>query len=170
MENVYYGIAIVFYGLFFIRFILSWVGGDFELDTDADLDISDVVSFKGFTHFMMGLSGWLSTKSLISTVQWYDYIIAIVVGFIFIIALYYVYKLMISLESKPTVLYGKYLVGRSGKVYLFIGKRDVNKFMYSVTVDNGLGTTEVNGYSTRPFKTGDLVILSEYDGKNYKLI
>lgn len=39
MENVYYGIAIVFYSLFFIRFILNWIGGDFEIDTDADLDI-----------------------------------------------------------------------------------------------------------------------------------
>ena len=75
MEQIYYGVAIVFYGIFIVRFILSWIGGDFEID--ADLDISDVVSFKGVTHFMMGLSGWLSIKSFTThNVQWYDFIIA----------------------------------------------------------------------------------------------
>jgi hypothetical protein len=63
MEQIYYGIAAVFYGIFIIRFILSWIGGDFELDFDGDFDVSDVVSFKGFTHFVMGASGWLSIKS-----------------------------------------------------------------------------------------------------------
>ena len=71
MEQIYYGLAIVSYGIFIIRFILSWIGGDFEIDADADLDISDVASFKGLTHFIMGFSGWMSIKSLISNIQTY---------------------------------------------------------------------------------------------------
>ena len=32
MKENYYGIAIVFYGIFIVRFILSWIGGDFEIE------------------------------------------------------------------------------------------------------------------------------------------
>ena len=61
MEQFIYGITIVIYAVFIIRFILSWVGGDFDLDMDADgdVDLGDVVSFKGATHFLMGFFGWL---------------------------------------------------------------------------------------------------------------
>ena len=65
MEQIYYGIAIIVYGVFIIRFILSWICGDFEIDSDADLDLGDIVSFKGFIHFLMGVSGWLSVKSFL---------------------------------------------------------------------------------------------------------
>ena len=64
IEQIYYAVALTVYSIFIIRFILSWVGADF--DVDADVDISDVVSFKGLTHFLMGFSGWLSVKSYIS--------------------------------------------------------------------------------------------------------
>ena len=40
MEQIYYGIAVAVYAIFIIRFILSWIGGDFELDADTDLDLS----------------------------------------------------------------------------------------------------------------------------------
>ena len=77
MEQIYYIVAVIVYDIFIVRFILSWIGGDFDID--ADLDLSDVVSFKGLTHFLMGFSGWLSVKSFTThNIMWYDYLIAFV--------------------------------------------------------------------------------------------
>lgn len=168
MESIYYGVAIVFYGIFIIRFILSWIGGDFEIDSDADLDISDVVSFKGFTHFIMGLSGWLSIKSLVSTVQWYDYITAIVVGCLFVVALFYVYKLMLKLENKPIVLEGSDFVGKVGKIYLTSGNDDVY-YYYMITVANGNGTVELYARSTNKYNIGDAVMIKNFEGNYYTI-
>ena len=117
MEQYYYLITAVLYGIFVVRFILSWAGGDFDLD--ADLDLGDVVSFKGITHFLMGVFSWLSLKSYSAhCIMWYDYLIAFVIGLIFVGILFYIYKLMFKLESKPTVLSGKDLVAHSGKIYI----------------------------------------------------
>ena len=55
MEQIIYLLTAIIYGIFIIRFILSWIGGDF--DFDSDFDLGDVVSFKGATHFLMGLLG-----------------------------------------------------------------------------------------------------------------
>ena len=166
MEQIYYGVAIVVYGLFIVRFILSWICGDFELDADADLDMSDVVSFKGALHFIMGLSGWLSVKSLVSTVQWYDYIIGFVVGLIFIVILFFVYKVMTELENKPLIISGEGLVGREGTIYLN-QSFDGDNFHYLVTTHNGVGTTEVSAKSKNKYNVGDKVILNEYKNSYY---
>lgn len=168
MEQIYYGVAIVFYGIFIIRFILSWIGGDFEVDGDADLDISDVVSFKGFTHFMMGLSGWLSVKSLVSTVQWYDYITAIILGCLFVIGLFYVYKLMLKLECKPTILKEEDFVGKPGKIYITSGKDDIY-YYYMITVANNNGTTELYARATNKYNIGDVVMIKSFDGNYYNI-
>lgn len=85
MSNVYYLLAAISYGIFLVQFILSWFGGDTDLDVDLDgeldMDVSDIVSFKGLIHFIMGASGWLCIKQSIShSVEWYDYLIALVCG------------------------------------------------------------------------------------------
>ena len=129
MEQIYYTAAAVIYGIFIIRFILSWVGGDFDvdMDVDTDLDLGDVVSFKGITHFLMGFFGWLSVKSFTThNVMWYDYLIAFVLGVIFVIILYYVYKFLMKLENKPQVLSGKDFIGSTAKVYLVLSTIDAD--------------------------------------------
>ena len=85
MEQIIYIVALIVYGIFIIRFILSWIGGDFDLDGDFDLNVSDIVSFKGLTHFLMGASGWLSVKQYTTHfIGWYDYLIAFCIGIIFV--------------------------------------------------------------------------------------
>ena len=46
MQQIYYSIACIVYGIFIMQFILSWFGGDSEfdvdLDGDADLSINDI--------------------------------------------------------------------------------------------------------------------------------
>ena len=165
IEQIYYAVTLTVYSIFIIRFILSWVGADF--DVDADIDIGDVVSFKGLTHFLMGFSGWLSVKSYIThNVMWYDYLIALILGVIFVILLYFVYKLLISLETKPQILFGKQLIGKTGKIYIILEPEDSIK-KYIITVGNGLGTQEYPAKSNNSYKLGDEVVISDYVNAYY---
>ena len=165
IEQIYYAIALIVYSIFIIRFILSWIGADFDID--ADVDISDVVSFKGLTHFLMGFSGWLSVKSYTThNVMWYDYLIALILGVIFVILLYFVYKLLISLETKPQILSGKQLIGKTGKIYVILEPEDSIK-KYIITVGNGLGTQEYSAKSNNSYKLGDEVVISDYVNAYY---
>ena len=165
IEQIYYAVALTVYSIFIIRFILSWVGADFDID--ADVDIGDVVSFKGLTHFLMGFSGWLSVKSYIThNVMWYDYLIALILGIIFVILLYFVYKLLISLETKPQILFGKQLIGKTGKIYVILESEDSIK-KYIITVGNGLGTQEYPAKSNNSYKLGDEVVISDYVNAYY---
>ena len=165
IEQIYYAVALTVYSIFIIRFILSWVGADFDID--ADVDIGDVVSFKGLTHFLMGFSGWLSVKSYIThNVMWYDYLIALILGVIFVILLYFVYKLLISLETKPQILSGKQLIGKTGKIYVILEPEDSIK-KYIITVGNGLGTQEYQAKSNNSYKLGDEVVISDYVNAYY---
>ena len=165
IEQIYYAVALTVYSIFIIRFILSWVGADFDVETD--LDISDIVSFKGLTHFLMGFSGWLSVKSYIThNVMWYDYLIALILGVIFVILLYFVYKLLISLETKPQILFGKQLIGKTGKIYIILEPEDSIK-KYIITVGNGLGTQEYPAKSNNSYKLGDEVVISDYVNAYY---
>lgn len=165
IEQIYYAVALTVYSIFIIRFILSWVGADF--DVDADVDVSDVVSFKGLTHFLMGFSGWLSVKSYIThNIMWYDYLIALILGVIFVILLYFVYKLLISLETKPQILSGKQLIGKTGKIYVILEPEDSIK-KYIITVGNGLGTQEYPAKSNNSYKLGDEVVISDYVNAYY---
>ena len=165
IEQIYYAVALTVYSIFIIRFILSWVGADF--DVEADVDIGDIVSFKGLTHFLMGFSGWLSVKSYIThNVMWYDYLIALILGVIFVILLYFVYKLLISLETKPQILFGKQLIGKTGKIYVILEPEDSIK-KYIITVGNGLGTQEYPAKSNNSYKLGDEVVISDYVNAYY---
>lgn len=165
IEQIYYAVALTVYSIFIIRFILSWVGADFDID--ADVDIGDVVSFKGLTHFLMGFSGWLSVKSYIThNVMWYDYLIALILGVIFVILLYFVYKLLISLETKPQILFGKQLIGKTGKIYIILEPENSIK-KYIITVGNGLGTQEYPAKSNNSYKLGDEVVISDYVNAYY---
>ena len=163
--QIYYAVALTVYSIFIIRFILSWIGADFDIE--ADVDVSDVVSFKGLTHFLMGFSGWLSVKSYIThNVMWYDYLIALILGVIFVILLYFVYKLLISLETKPQILFGKQLIGKIGKIYIILEPEDSIK-KYIITVGNGLGTQEYPAKSNNSYKLGDEVVISDYVNAYY---
>ena len=167
MEQVIYIVALVVYGIFIIRFILSWIGGDFDLDGDFDIDVSDVVSFKGLTHFLMGASGWLSVKQYTThSIMWYDYLIAFCVGILFIGMLFQLYKFMMKLESKPTILTGKDLIGSSAIIYNKTAYDGV-LYKYDITVNNGNGTIERPAVSDQCYQINDVVTIKEYDGAYY---
>ena len=167
MEQIYYAITAIVYGIFIVRFILSWIGGDFNLD--GDIDLGDIVSFKGATHFLMGAFGWLSLKSYKThNVQWYDFLIAFALGVIFVIILYFVYKLMMSLESKPDMLTGKRLIGKSGEIYLNSGYDSTDDMCkYIIQVDNNFGLVELPAKSKSCYTLGDKVVITDFKNAYY---
>ena len=76
----YYVLGIISYSIFIVQFILSNLGFgdtdiDIDLDGDADFDVSDLLSFKGLIHFLMGFSGWLM---LSGTVNVFTIVIAVI--------------------------------------------------------------------------------------------
>ena len=171
MEQFYYLAAAIVYGIFIVRFILSWVGGDFDLDMDADgdIDLGDVVSFKGATHFLMGFFGWLSVKCWTThNVEWWDYLIAFGLGVLFVILLYFVYKFMMSLEKKPLVLAGKQLIGKEAKVYLKTGYDSLDDMCkYIIIVNNNVGPLEVPAKSKTVYNVEDSVVISDFVNAYY---
>ena len=98
--------------------------------------------------------------------MWYDYLIALILGVIFVISLYFVYKLLISLETKPQILSGKQLIGKTGKIYVILEPEDSIK-KYIITVGNGLGTQEYPAKSNNSYKLGDEVVISDYVNAYY---
>lgn len=83
---------------FVIQFLLSILGSD--LDTDIDIDsaydlsmsLSDIISFKGITHFILGYS-WTTYFSG-------SHLVGVVIGSFFFIVLFYVYKLLLKLKQE----------------------------------------------------------------------
>lgn len=99
----YYILFFIVFTIFIIKNIISWVAGevdvDFDLDGDIDFDISSMFSFKGVLHFLLGFSAYLSLVSYFygnTKIIFADYLTAIIVGFAFMIGLWYLYKLMMK--------------------------------------------------------------------------
>lgn len=103
-NNLYYILGGIAYGIFILQFIISWVAGEFDVDFDgdADFDVSDVVSFKGFIHFLMGFGGWTSIKQLLGyEVTRIDWLIGFFIGLVFVFMLYHLYKFCMKLQKLP---------------------------------------------------------------------
>lgn len=162
IQNIYYTIAIIVYSLFLIQFIISLFGVDTDFDVDfdgtPDFTASDLISFKGLVHFLMGYSGYLC---LTGDYTWYNQIIAVLIGVLFLVILYYCYKLMLKLQHHPTVQEGSDLVGARGIVQL---KMD-NCYFVGVQI-NGV-TTQIRCISENSYSIGDIVLIKQYLKGNY---
>lgn len=173
MSETYYLLAAISYGIFIVQFILSWFGGDTDLDVDLDgeldMDVSDIVSFKGLVHFVMGASGWLCIKHSISYyIEWYDYLIALGWGICFVIVLFYLYKLCLKLQHQVIPEEGENLVGKVGVITI----PSINSH-YILTLEiNGL-SQEIPAYpeySGTGYTTGTYVTISKFENGKYYFI
>ena len=111
----YYILFFLVLGFFIVKTIISWVFGDIDFDFDADgdidFDLSSVLSFKGILHFLLGFSTYLSAIARFDTSYSTDtiyqfsimnYIIAIIIGIIFTVGLWYLYTLMMKLNHSSS--------------------------------------------------------------------
>lgn len=167
----YYILGIISYGIFILQFGLSFLfGGDTDADLDVDFDgeadfsFSDLISFKGLIHFLMGMSGWLMLQG---NASWLNISFSIFVGIIFATFLALVYKLALKLQSAPTKKSGIDLVGTSATIYLTM--ESISEKHCICTICNGGVTEEINCVASTPVKVGDKRIILDYKNGIYHI-
>lgn len=163
MAEILYIVGGIAYSLFAIQFLISLFGYDSDIDLDLDLDgdadfsLGDLVSFKGFLHLIMGATSYLCpTVYLGGTLTLFDWIIALFIGIIFVVGLYYIYKWCKGLQHIVVREEGE-LKNREVKII-----RKENDFTY-------IGSTDINGaydmftvISTRPLEIGENYPISKF--------
>jgi hypothetical protein len=159
--------------LFVVKLAISLFAGDIDLDVnfdgDSDFDTSSAFSFKGLLHFLVGFSSYLFARAHTDTVNivngnvqfsFGDFVWAIVIGIITMIALFYAYKLALkatNYTNNPEDL----INNANGVIYINLGNGS-----YSVQVHTPAGTTNVTAfYSGDELESGTEVILQK-EGKN----
>lgn len=156
-------------GIFVIKLIISLILGDidvdFDFDGDIDFDISSVFSFKGVLHFLLGFSSYLATVAHFDTNYSFDpykfntgdYILAVSCGLLFMIVLFYLYKLMMKLNH-----YNTNEIDLNGYKCTILGKNsmdpETHEYSYYVLVNTPMGSRNITVLSFE----GDFTIGSEH--------
>ena len=112
-------VLIVSSGLFVITTIGSLFFGGMDMDWDADLEVGsgfvlgDLISFKGLIHFTIGVS---LTLTLMDGFTLVSATVGVVTGIIFVLALYYLYKMMF-VKLQQSVKYTHEINDMEAEVY-----------------------------------------------------
>lgn len=175
--TIYGIIALIASGIFVIQIILTFIGAgadlDIDIDTDTDLDVdsggdlgfelSSLVSPKGALHFLLGSSWYLVLADYTrgGFVTWYDWIIAVGVGFVLALILALVYWGMMKLESPNKQESGEELIGRGGTVYLANNESGVH--IITTVINGSKSELTVKSKSGREYNTGDLATIKNYE-------
>ena len=152
-STIFLIIALVTTGIFVIQFVLSIFFGDIDADVDVDADISSVVSFKGLTHFGIGF-GWLAGNTEIQS-----YVIGILVGLFFVLAVWFLYKKAYQLQQVNHSEQTDQLVGRECTIYF---KQSDSKYTVQTTRDGAMREVDVISESGKTYQTGDRTIITSY--------
>ncbi|MEG1141005.1 MAG: hypothetical protein RSE41_00855 [Clostridia bacterium] len=158
MENFieigFYCISIIFS----LQFACNVLGAD--LDIETNLDLPDIISFKGITHFLLGFFGYLyfSKELLILT-----YVFASITGILFTFVLWYLYNKFSLLEqyNEPEDNYS--LIGINAEIYVSLGN---NKYIILLNRNGALTKTEAYSDSNKKYKTGDSIRISKVTDTN----
>ena len=118
-SNIFLIIALVTTGIFAVQFVLSIFFGDINADADIDTDISSVVSFKGLTHFGIGFGWYMYLQQDTDVIS---YIVGILVGLLFVFAVWYLYKKAYQLQQVNRSENTEQLVGRECTIYFNQGE------------------------------------------------
>lgn len=160
--NIFLIIALVTTGIFAVQFALSVFFGNVDVDTDVDADLSSVVSFKGLTHFGIGF-GWYMYLQGNTEIQ--TYLIGMLVGLIFVFAVWFLYKKAYQLQQINHAEKTEQLVGRECTIYF---KHGEGKYTVQMSRDGAMREVDVISESKKVYQTGDRTIISSYnDGTLY---
>ena len=161
-SNIFLIIALITTGIFVIQFILSIFFGDIDTEIDIDADISSVVSFKGRTHFGIGF-GWYMYLAGHTDVA--NYIIGILIGLFFVLAVWFLYKKAYRLQQVNRSEKTDQLVGRESTIYF---KHGDGKYTVQMKRDGAIREIDVVSESGKTYQTGDRTIITAYkDGILY---
>ena len=155
-STIFLIIALVTTGIFVIQFVLSIFFGDIDADVDVDADISSVVSFKGLTHFGIGF-GWY--MYLVGNTEIQSYVIGILVGLFFVLAVWFLYKKAYQLQQVNHNEQTDQLVGRECVIYF---KQSDSKYTVQTTRDGAMREVDVISESGKTYQTGDRTIITSY--------
>ena len=155
-STIFLIIALVTTGIFVIQFVLSIFFGDIDADVDVDADISSVVSFKGLTHFGIGF-GW--DMYLAGNTEIQSYVIGILVGLFFVLAVWFLYKKAYQLQQVNHNEQTDQLVGRECVIYF---KQSDSKYTVQTTRDGAMREVDVISESGKTYQTGDRTIITSY--------
>ena len=155
-STIFLIIALVTTGIFVIQFVLSIFFGDIDADVDVDADISSVVSFKGLTHFGIGF-GWYMYLAGNTEIQ--RYVIGILVGLFFVLAVWFLYKKAYQLQQVNHSEQTDQLVGRECTIYF---KQSDSKYTVQTTRDGAMREVDVISESGKTYQTGDRTIITSY--------
>lgn len=162
-------VAIFMSIIFLLKFFLACFGFDSDTINDVDgtecgtttvnsygLDTSDIISLKGFLHFMFGFSwSWACFG-----VNGYYSILAIGVGLVCVILLAFTYKFIskLDVETKNEPLSN--LAGRKGSVYYVLKNDDgsINKVLCQIKYNDKLDIVEA--FTDDNVNTGDSVYVN----------
>ncbi len=159
-QSIFLIIALVTTGIFAVQFILSIFFGDIDAEADVDTDISSVVSFKGLTHFGIGF-GWY--MYLLGNTEVATYVGGILVGLLFVVAVWFLYKKAYQLQQSNRPEADDQLVGRECTIYL---GRDGGRYTVQVIRNGAMRETEVISESAAKYRTGDKTIITAHkEGK-----
>lgn len=118
---------------FVIQFLLSILGSDLDTDIDSASDLSmslsDIISFKGITHFILGYS-WTTYFSG-------SHLVGVVIGSFFFIVLFYVYKAHLAkAEAEAKAIQMKLEAEAEGKKKSLMAEADGFKAMVEAAESN----------------------------------
>lgn len=135
--------------LMVVQFLMNILGGD--LDSDVDLESSDLFSFKGLLHFVFGFTLTLTVMGYANIVS---ISVATAVGVVFFVGLLYLYRMVYKLKQE--MHYQEILDKVPGEVYFWSNEQSTGQVI--VTLEGRATTLSLT--SDIPLKAGDKIIVS----------
>lgn len=156
VNTVFLCVAIAATAIFLIQFIMSVFFGDLDTDTDLDADLGSVVSFKGFTHFCIGMSWYMYLSGRTDILS---YGIGISVGIVFVLILWLLYKKAYQLQKENKPEKPEALLGRECTIYSHSGDR----YVVQIALNGALREKEVRSLENKRYRTGDKAIIRKVE-------
>ncbi len=156
MNTIFLFVAIVATAIFLLQFILSVFLGELDLDADVDSDLGGMLSFKGLTHFCIGM-GWYMYLS--EGASWLDYAIGFLIGLFFVWVLWLLYKKAYQLQKEPKPEQMEDLVGRGCIIYA----QDKNGYIIQISINGALREKTACSEEGRVYCVGDKAIIKKVE-------
>ena len=155
-STIFLTVAIVATAIFLVQFIVSIFFGDIDTDVDMDTDLGSVTSFKGLTHFCIGM-GWYMYISQGTDIS--SYVVGILVGLVFVLVLWFLYKKAWQLQNENRPEKPEALLGRECTIYTQNGDR----YVVQIAVNGALREMDVRSLEGRKYRTGDRAVIVRFE-------
>lgn len=133
--------------------ILSFIGGEIDVDMDTDLDSSDMLSFKGIVHFIFGFSLTLTVMGGVSLLSTF---VAVLVGLLFTVILFYLYKYIYT-YLRQEITYQNEIKDAPAQVYYW--DSELNRGEVVVKLEGRLVYVDAVSTKNVNYQSGDNVIV-----------